>query len=98
MPAYEQGTQLTLHSIAKATAAANDIISSRAQMTMDKQMIIPISTSPAGISFQGVAFTYPGRSIPVLRDMTFEIKPGQFAAFVGASGAGKSTIISLIEA
>jgi subfamily B ATP-binding cassette protein MsbA len=47
------------------------------------------------IEFENVNFEYePGR--PVLRDLSFRIEPGQVAAFVGPTGAGKTTIISLI--
>ena len=44
-----------------------------------------------------VSFVYPSRSdFPVLRNISIEIRPGEKIALVGASGAGKSTIISLI--
>jgi subfamily B ATP-binding cassette protein MsbA len=47
------------------------------------------------IEFDRVEFGYePGR--PIIRDMSFRIEPGQVAAFVGPTGAGKTTIISLI--
>src|SRR5579864_5612778 len=47
------------------------------------------------LEFQGVGFSYqPGQ--PILTDVSFQIEPGQVAAFVGLSGAGKSTIVSLI--
>jgi subfamily B ATP-binding cassette protein MsbA len=47
------------------------------------------------IEFDKVIFGYsPGT--PVLRDINFKIEPGQVAALVGPTGAGKSTIISLI--
>ena len=47
------------------------------------------------IVFDHVAFSYsPGAS--VLRDVSFEIQPGQFVGVVGATGSGKSTIASLI--
>ena len=50
------------------------------------------------IRVEKVGFTYPTRSDQqVLRDITFEIKPGQKVALVGPSGGGKSTIASLIE-
>ena len=47
------------------------------------------------IEFQGVSFCYEDDS-PVLNNVSFEIKPGQVAALVGPTGAGKSSIISLI--
>lgn len=47
------------------------------------------------IEFEKVNFGYePGT--PVLRDVTFRIEPGQVAALVGPTGAGKTTVISLI--
>lgn len=47
------------------------------------------------IEFQHVSFSY-GNSQPILKDIGFHIRPGQVAAFVGPTGAGKSTIASLI--
>jgi ATP-binding cassette, subfamily B, bacterial len=47
------------------------------------------------IEFEKVSFSYTGEQ-PILRDMSFAIKAGQVAAFVGPTGAGKTTIISLI--
>jgi ATP-binding cassette, subfamily B, multidrug efflux pump len=47
------------------------------------------------ISFEHVTFAYdPGR--PVLHDVNFVVEPGQTAALVGPTGAGKTTIASLI--
>ena len=47
------------------------------------------------IEFDHVSFSYD-EEIPVLKDMSFKIEPGQVAAIVGPSGTGKTTIISLI--
>ena len=47
------------------------------------------------IEFERVNFSYDSKS-PVLTNMSFQIEPGQVAAFVGPTGAGKTTIISLI--
>jgi ATP-binding cassette subfamily B protein len=47
------------------------------------------------VVFRNVSFDY-GDGNSVLRDISFNITPGQRAAFVGASGAGKSTIASLL--
>jgi ATP-binding cassette, subfamily B, bacterial len=48
-----------------------------------------------GIIFEDVSFAYEP-STKVLKDVSFQIEPGQVAALVGPTGAGKSTIISLI--
>jgi ATP-binding cassette subfamily B protein len=47
------------------------------------------------IEFDHVTFGYDPKS-PILEDMNFRIEAGQLAAFVGPTGAGKTTIISLI--
>lgn len=48
------------------------------------------------IAFEHVTFAYDDPSRPVLRDVDFEIQPGQTVALVGPTGAGKTTISSLI--
>lgn len=49
------------------------------------------------IEFKNVSFRYPTRKdIEVIRNLSFNIEPGQKIAFVGSSGAGKSTVASLI--
>jgi ATP-binding cassette subfamily B multidrug efflux pump len=49
------------------------------------------------IRFDHVTFTYPGYPDPVLKDMNFEIKPGQSVALVGRTGSGKTSVISLLQ-
>jgi ABC-type multidrug transport system fused ATPase/permease subunit len=49
------------------------------------------------VAFKNVAFSYPTRSeIQVLKDVSFKVGFGQKVALVGSSGAGKSTISSLL--
>ena len=59
----------------------------------------PSSASAAGLrgdlAFEGVSFSY-ATGAPVLRHVTFTATPGQLIALVGMSGAGKTTIVSLI--
>jgi len=47
------------------------------------------------VRFDGVAFAYD-RAAPVLEDLSFSIAAGQFVGIVGATGTGKSTVVSLI--
>lgn len=50
------------------------------------------------IDFDGVSFNYPARpDIPALKDVTLSIQPGETVAFVGPSGAGKTTIIQMLQ-
>jgi ATP-binding cassette subfamily B (MDR/TAP) protein 1 len=50
------------------------------------------------VEFRDVQFKYPTRpNQPVLRGLNLQVKPGQYVAFVGASGCGKSTSIALLE-
>jgi ATP-binding cassette subfamily B protein len=48
------------------------------------------------VSFKNVWFAYVGEEY-VLKDLSFEVKPGQTVAFVGATGAGKSSIVNLLN-
>lgn len=48
------------------------------------------------VQFKDVTFSYQNQKRPVLNNFSFEAKQGQTIALVGASGAGKSTIINLI--
>jgi ATP-binding cassette subfamily C protein CydC len=43
-----------------------------------------------------LSFSYPGRSLPALQDITFCLTPGKRIAIVGPSGAGKSTLVNLL--
>ena len=48
------------------------------------------------VEFKDVSFSYEEDGETVLKDMNFEVQPGETIAFVGATGAGKSTIINLM--
>ncbi len=69
---------------------------------MDEDALVPEAENPAvlpeirgRIEFDHVWFAYDEENY-VLRDVSFVIEPGQKVAFVGATGAGKSSILNLI--
>ncbi|MDC2995152.1 ABC transporter ATP-binding protein/permease [Prochlorococcus sp. AH-736-F09] len=61
----------------------------------DKENLTRISNIEGKISFKKVNFTYK-KDNQVLKNINLEIKKGEVTAFVGASGAGKSTMLALI--
>ncbi len=48
------------------------------------------------IEFENVDFCYPGATNLALKGVTFAVRPGEFVAIVGMTGAGKSSIVNLI--
>lgn len=52
--------------------------------------------TPGTIAFRNVGFRYPGAEEPVLHDIDFEVRRGEFTAIVGGTGSGKTTLIGLI--
>jgi ABC-type multidrug transport system fused ATPase/permease subunit len=74
----------------------------RVQAILDADAVIPehpeakeVQQFTGDIAFDHVAFAYDTEA-PVLHDVTFHIAPGQMVGVVGATGGGKSTIVSLI--
>lgn len=55
-----------------------------------------IDRAEGHIKVEGLCFRYAGTDVDVLRDINFEVTPGQTVAFVGRSGSGKSTLLSLL--
>ncbi|KAI5865922.1 P-loop containing nucleoside triphosphate hydrolase protein [Durotheca rogersii] len=87
---------------AQAVAAANRILDIRKSANIDRQRTghsegVPKADSGIGIELRDVYFKYPTRDVSVFEGLSLSIDKGQYVAFVGASGSGKSTIISLLE-
>jgi subfamily B ATP-binding cassette protein MsbA len=84
------------------TLAQTAVALERVQAILDTHAIVPERSDArepgplkGAITFEHVGFGYDP-SIPVLRDVNFSITPGQLVGVVGATGGGKSTVVSLI--
>ncbi|KAL0942751.1 multidrug resistance protein 3 (p glycoprotein 3) [Colletotrichum truncatum] len=67
------------------------------QQTEENRLVVP-DKNVETIDINGVKFSYPLRpDVRVLKNVDLNIRSGEFVALVGASGCGKSTIVSLLE-
>lgn len=85
---------------AQASAAANRILSIRDTKNLDSISAneqVPDTDGGVKIEFRDVHFKYPTRDISIFKGLNLTIEKGQFAALVGASGSGKTSIVSLLE-
>jgi len=75
----------------------------RIQEVLDTEPSVAPSANPVRdvprhgtLEMQGVGFHYPGAEQPVLNDITFTTAAGRTTAIVGSTGAGKTTLVSLV--
>lgn len=83
--------------IAKALAAGERLVDLLEEVPeiADAPDALPAPHLTGRVRFEGVSFAYdPAR--PVLREVSFELRPGERVALVGPSGTGKSTLIGLL--
>lgn len=73
----------------------SEVLASESTLTRAEN---PVSAFPVAgsVSFSDVEFTYPGAESPVLQGISFTASPGETVAIVGSTGAGKTTLVSLI--
>ncbi|MFB5191409.1 ABC transporter ATP-binding protein [Alicyclobacillus fastidiosus] len=84
--------------IPRASASASRI---KEVLQMVPEIKDPVNAKQANavkgtVEFRHVTFSYPGAEHPAIEDVSFEAKPGQVTAIIGGTGAGKSTLVSLI--
>lgn len=63
----------------------------------DKEEALPLEEPITSLSFKDVSFSYPSSKSNVLNNINLEISSGEFLGVMGHTGAGKSTILKLIE-
>lgn len=87
--------------IAQAAASGERILGLRPETegaTSPHDMgLMPSEERNASVQLRNISFHYSTRDTPIFHDLSLNIESGQFVALVGASGCGKSTIISLLE-
>jgi ATP-binding cassette subfamily B multidrug efflux pump len=54
------------------------------------------AVSKGSIQFENVIFRYPNTGAPILENISFQVRPGEMVAILGATGSGKSSLMQLI--
>lgn len=94
-PIQELAEQFSTLQSSIASAEKIFTIMSEEPLVKEDQEPVILPEIKGRIEFSHVWFAYDGENY-VLRDVSFVIEPGQSVAFVGATGAGKSSILNLI--
>eukprot|EP01069_Polyplicarium_translucidae_P010732 Polyplicarium_translucidae@DN3394_c0_g1_i5.p1 len=82
----------------KGAARAYSIIDRKPLIDARESSGKQLTEVKGSIRVEDVNFKYPMRAdVPVFKDLTFSVAPGETVALVGASGCGKSTVIQLLE-
>ena len=72
-----------------------EVLSTAPSVVPPSAPVLP--SRPSGrLEFRNVTFSYPGASHPVLAGVSFDVGPGETVAVIGSTGAGKSTLVSLV--
>src|SRR5574344_2947501 len=72
-----------------------EILDTQPEIADDKD-VVELPSIQGAVSFKDVSFSYDAGT-PVLKQVSFEVKPGETIALVGPTGAGKTTIVSLVS-
>jgi ATP-binding cassette subfamily B protein len=71
----------------------NEFLKTKTDIVSEKNLVTDIKGK---VTFDNVSFTYPDTGIRALKQITFDLHPGQSLAVIGTTGSGKSTISNLI--
>ena len=94
-PLNELSNQFNIILSAVAGAERVFAVMDEEEEEMDEQTAKELATTNGKFSFQEVRFGY--EETPILKGISFDVSPGESVAFVGHTGAGKTTIINLIS-
>jgi len=96
LPIAQFGFIINQFSQASASAVRIFEILDAQSDVIEKPDAITLPPIQGHVKFENVSFRYFGSGEPVLKNVSFEVQPGQTVALLGATGSGKTTIINLI--
>ena len=95
MPVRQLGMMVNLYSrTVSAGQRIVEILDTESEV-VESPEAIDLGSAKGRVSFQNVSFSYDKIS-PALKDVSFDVQPGQLVALLGGSGSGKSTVANLL--
>ena len=93
-PLQELGNVINIYRETEASLANFDAIF---RIPIDPKPAHPVAVDDLRtLAFEAVSFTHATAAAPALADVSFEVRRGETVAFVGPSGAGKTTLVKLL--
>ncbi|PKE31537.1 cysteine/glutathione ABC transporter ATP-binding protein/permease CydC [Rahnella sp. AA] len=83
-----------LGQVIASAQCVSQIISQPADVAFPPQG--PAAGEQVSLSLKDVNFTYPGQPLPVLKNITLDVRAGEHIALLGQTGCGKSTLLQLL--
>ncbi|WP_159603555.1 ABC transporter ATP-binding protein [Agromyces humi] len=88
-------TTIMIPRAAVSAERISEVLASESTLTRPENPVVAFP-EVGSVEFRDAEFAYPGAESPVLHGITFRAEPGETVAIVGSTGAGKTTLISLI--
>jgi ATP-binding cassette subfamily B protein len=93
-PLQELGNVINIY---RETEASLENFEAIFKIPIDPKPVDPVAVDDLRtLGFEGVSFTHATAAVPALADVSFAVQRGQTIAFVGPSGAGKTTLVKLL--
>lgn len=73
-----------------------EVLNMESELVDPENPVVPDENTRGYVSFENVTFRYPGAEEAVISNISFDARPGETVAIIGATGSGKSTLINLI--
>lgn len=93
-----QNSFAQIRSLVEQSSIAQSLLAERTAGTATSEPVLRKFEGNAGvpISLNGVTYTYPGADSPAVADVSLQVAAGSFAAIIGPSGAGKTTLVDIL--
>ena len=79
----------------KALSSEERLLDLSEQTQIEEVPDVHLEGAP-GIRVKGLSFSYPGVTVPVFENLSFDFRPGTMTAILGPTGSGKSTLVRVI--